>query len=228
MSGENISQMQLAQLREAAKIFLRPMERLPFPVVVEAMTECKVLPAADCRTLLRALADSCVAVVAQSASDPIRANRPNDVSAQVERRLQRRMTQEKLQVEMPRTASGKSPGGYPDLFVESEDGPAYLEIKVSREQNINQGSARNFFYQPVANSKIRRDAPHLLAGFAIKEDGEKKWVLREWTIVDLFFLRVRLKPEYNADNLQIYRPDTILMKGDGAGIRVGAERIEER
>ena len=116
--------------------------------------------------------------------------------------------------------------GYPDRFLRSGDDPACLEVKVSREENINQGSPLNFFYQPVANSKIRCSAPHLLAGFAIREVKEKEWVLTQWTIVDLFFLRVQLKPEYNAANPEIYRPEAILLKGNGSHITEGEERLE--
>lgn len=223
MSENETQRRQLEQLKEAARIFLRPMERLPFPVVVEAMTGRQVLPAQDCRLLLQAISASCISIVGESADNPIRANRPNDVSVQVERQLEQAMKQEGLHVEIPRATKGRGGGGYPDRFLRSEEGPAYLEIKVSREQNINQGSARNFFYQPVADTKILEDAPHLLVGFAIRESGDKLWTLCEWTIVDLFFLRVRLKPEYNADNLEIYRPEGILMKGDGTSIFVGAE-----
>ncbi|MDD5483054.1 MAG: hypothetical protein PHP98_05325 [Kiritimatiellae bacterium] len=37
-------------------------------------------------------------------------------------------------------------------------------------------------------------------------------------IADLWFLKVKLKPEYNADNLEIYRTESILMEGDGIKI----------
>jgi hypothetical protein len=47
---------------------------------------------------------------------------------------------------------------------------------------------------------------------------EKTWVLTRWKIVDLWFLRVKLKPEYNADNLEIYREEAILLEGDGTHI----------
>ena len=95
----------------------------------------------------------------------------------------------------------------------------YLEVKVSREENITQGSARNFFYQPTANPKIQHSARHLLAGFALREQAVKSWILTSWKIVDLFHLRVKLKPEYNADNLEIYRNELVLLEGDSRGIK---------
>lgn len=44
MKREDIDKLQLERLKEAAKIFLKPMEQLPFPVVIEAMTGHQVIP----------------------------------------------------------------------------------------------------------------------------------------------------------------------------------------
>lgn len=222
MDENELRDRQLAQLKAAAKIFLRPQDKLPFSVVVEAMTGCEVLPmtgGARDRALLDALAKSCVRTVASSAAHPFAANRPNDVSAQVERRLQEELESEKVEVETPRAASGRGGGsGYPDRLLRHQDFPAYLEVKVSREQNINQQSARNFFFKPGVHSKILHSAPHLLAGFSLREAAEKTWELTGWKIVDLFDLRVSLKPEYNAANPEIYRKELVLLQGDGNGI----------
>ncbi|MBI5397211.1 MAG: hypothetical protein HZA91_18085 [Verrucomicrobia bacterium] len=137
------------------------------------------------------------------------------MSTQVEERLEAKLTPKGIRVETPQAEGGRTPGGCPDRLIWCGDQPTYLEVKVSREENIDQGSARNFFYQPTPRSKIRHAARHLLAGFAIKEVSEKTWILTRWKIVDLWFLRVKLKPEYNADNLEIYREEAILLEGDG-------------
>ena len=222
MSKNDLRDKQLAQLKEAARVFLRPMERLPFSVVVEAMTGHEIFPVDKFgrdQNLLKAVADSCSATVRESVSSPFQANRPNDVSVQVERKLQIHLEKSGISVEMPRARSGRGGGGYPDRLLWLDNAPSYLEVKVSREQNMHEGSARNFFYQPTENSKIRHSARHLLAGFALREATEKSWILTAWKIVDLFGLRVKLKPEYNADNLEIYRTEIILMEGDGTGVK---------
>lgn len=219
MSKNNLRDQQMAQLKEAAKIFLRPMERLPLPVVMEAMTGCEIFPMTKRvrdRELLQALAQACVAITADSADAPYQANRPNEVSTQVETRLQTALESRDVVVEVPRSRGG---GGYPDRLLRYKGKPTYLEVKVSREENINQGSARNFFYQPTENPKVIHSARHLLAGFAIRERSEKSWILTGWKIVDLFYLRVKLKPEYNADNLEIYRDEAILLEGDAKGAK---------
>lgn len=214
MKREEQYAKQMQQLKQAAEIFLKPMEKLPFPVVVEAMTQCQVIPyiEEDDGNLIYALAGAAQQTIVNSLQDPIAANRPNDVSTQVEKILQENLTQMGLAAETPTRKSGKSGGaqGYPDLLLWDKKRPTYLEVKVSRQENIAKGSARNFFYQPTQNSKITHSARHLLCGFAIAERGEKQWVLVEWKIVDLFHLRVKLKPEYNADNLEIYRPEAII------------------
>lgn len=113
MVSDELVMKQLAQLKQAAKIFLRLMEQLPFPVVVEAMTGHQIIP-----------------------------------------------------------------------YVKQDDAIIY-------------------------------DARHFLCGFSITESAEKKWILQQWTVTDLWHLQVKLKPEYNANNLEIYRADAVLMKGDG-------------
>ena len=135
------------------------------------------------------------------------------------RKLQACLESAGVSVEMPRPASGRSGGGYPDRLLWRDEKPTYLEVKVSREENIGQGSARNFFYQPTKHSKIRHSARHLLAGFSIRERSEKRWILTGWKIADLFHLRVKLKPEYNADNLEIYRDELVLLEGDASGAK---------
>lgn len=218
MTPAEYQKRQLDQLKEAAKIFLKPMERLPFPVVVEAMTGKQILPIinrSEDKKLLESLSAACIAVVADSQNNIIPANRPNDVSVQVESRLEQCLTTlAQIKVERPRAIEGRSPGGYPDRLLWYAAEPTYLEVKVSREQNIEQGSARNFFYKPAAHSKILHAARHLLTGFAINEIAAKRWKLTKWKIVDLWFLRVKLKPEYNADNLEIYRDEAVLMEGN--------------
>ena len=222
MSKDNLRDKQLAQLKAAAKIFLRPMERLPFPVVVEAMTECEVFPMTKSKqdlVLLSALADACMATVAESVDAPYRADRPNEVSTQVEKKLQTHLENAGVVVETPSSADGRVRGGsgYPDRLLWRDGQPSYLEVKVS--QDIQKGGLRSFYYMASKSTKIRHSARHLLAGFAIRERAEKLWVLTEWKIEDLFHLRVKLKPEYNADNLEIYRDELILLEGNARGAK---------
>ncbi len=214
---------QLEQIKEAAKIFLKPMEKLPFPVVIEAMTGFELIPyiEEEDHKLIDALSKSCMQTVTDTEKKPVVANRPNDVSTKVETILQENLIQNGIKTEKPKSKLKKtaSAQGYPDLLIWNAKRPSYLEVKVSRVENISKGSARNFFYQPTANSKITHNARHLLCGFSIVEERRKKWMLKEWKITDLFFLRVKLKPEYNADNLEIYRKEAIIAEGNGKSVK---------
>lgn len=218
MKREEVESEQVKQLKEMAKILLQPMEKLPFPVVVEAMTNCRIIPYVeeDDKDLLDVLSTACMRTISDSVIHPIAASRPNEVSTKVENILQENLHKLGVSAERPKSKNKKtgSPQGYPDLSLCYKDRPTYLEVKVSKSQNISKGSARNFFYQPVANSKIVQDARHFLCGFSMDELKEKEWTLQKWTVTDLWLLRVKLKPEYNADNTEIYRPEAIIRKGD--------------
>ena len=222
MKREEVESEQMKLLREAAKVFLKPMEKLPFPIVIEAMTEYQIIPCVeeDDKELLDACCNACMKTVADSKTNPIPANRPNDVSVKVENILQNNLQEFGVVADKPtsKNKTSRTSQGYPDLLLRHNDRPTYLEVKVSMTRNISKGSARNFFYQPVKNSKITQDARHFLCGFSMDEIKEKEWVLNEWTLTDLWFLKVKLKPEYNADNLEIYRPDAVIRKGDDAKI----------
>jgi hypothetical protein len=112
MNVEDLRQRQLEQLREAARILLKPMERLPFPVVIEAMTGRQVLPILnrpEDRVLLEKLARACMAIVADSRRKTFEANRPNDVSTQVERKLEAALRNFGIRVERPQAERGRSP-----------------------------------------------------------------------------------------------------------------------
>lgn len=208
MTHEEFQQQQFEQYTEFVFDSIRRFDNLPLWMFVEAITGNRVLPIvprpADV-LLLEKLSQACIETVSESQSKLIRAEREKDLIFQTEKILESVIEKNNLRIDF-------------EGVIWQADEPTYLEVKVSREQNIEQGSARNFFFQPTANTKIIYSARHLLAGFAVREISEKKWILVNWKLVDLWFLRVKLKPEYNADNLEIYRPEAILVKGDDSKI----------
>lgn len=69
MTPEELRILQLEQLKEVAKIFLKPMERLPFPVVIEAMTGKEVFPVMNRQEdiiLLEKLAQACIQTIIET------------------------------------------------------------------------------------------------------------------------------------------------------------------
>ena len=83
-----------------------------------------------------------------------------------------------------------------------------MEVKVS---SISKHShLRSFYYSN--GKKIKNDARHLLLGLLITEENDKYWKIEKWTLVDLAKLTVHLKTEFNASNMDIYKPETISSK----------------
>ena len=110
---------------------------------------------------------------------------------------------------VPQTRSGKEVRvGYPDLRVEHEPSGAvfYLDPKLVRN-DLWDGYFRSFYFEPKEDDlKVEDDAVHLVVG--IGHDGDTgAWQFGEWKIVDLSACRLRLKPEFQASNRELYPAD---------------------
>lgn len=110
---------------------------------------------------------------------------------------------------IPPTRDGRTQrSGYPDLMlVHQPSGKVfYLDPKLV-EQTSWDSSFRSFYFEPKRESlKINDDAVHLLVG--IGHDGRTgEWKFPEWKIIDLSDLQLRLKPEFQASNADLYPED---------------------
>jgi len=105
--------------------------------------------------------------------------------------------------------------GYPDeLIIDSYKRVSYLEVKTTTRRDV--GSPRDFFFSPSKNSKkkITEDARHLLVCFDTFERKEKEFIITGWCLIDLFNIKVSMKPEFNTNNLGLYRKENILLEVD--------------
>ena len=96
--------------------------------------------------------------------------------------------------------------GYPDLVVNIRGRCFYLEVKTF-QLKTTESSLRTFYYKPSKNSKISQACPHLLIAFEVESLGQENkspFMVNEVKIVDLYDLKVSLKPEFNASNIEIY------------------------
>jgi hypothetical protein len=103
--------------------------------------------------------------------------------------------------------------GYPDELIIDQYGRAtYLEVKTTTRRNV--GSPRDFFFSPLKNSKkkIKDDGRHLLLCFDTFEQKEKEFIVTGWCLIDLFNIKVSMKPEFNTDNLELYKKENILLE----------------
>jgi hypothetical protein len=97
--------------------------------------------------------------------------------------------------------------GYPDIILNANGKYIYIECKIYQEKTID-SSLRSFYLKVSKSSKIKHSCPHILIGFEVESlSGENKspFILKDFKIVDLYNLKVNLKPEFNASNPMIYR-----------------------
>jgi len=94
--------------------------------------------------------------------------------------------------------------GYPDLIIKTKKYKIYLEIKATSRPY--KGSPRDFYYSPgsASDSKIDSDGLHLLLGFITKETKDG-FLINGFKIADVSKIKVKLKPEFNTDNIGIYK-----------------------
>ena len=101
--------------------------------------------------------------------------------------------------------------GYPDIKIIEKTGKiCFLDIKATTRPD--KGSPRDFYYSTKEKTleKINSDGFHLLLSFIIKESNPEKFITIGWKLVDLSKIKVGLKAEFNADNLEIYKPEAII------------------
>jgi len=93
-------------------------------------------------------------------------------------------------------------------LVDTYDRVTYLEIKISSKTKRDR--FRTFYY--TSGKKITSDTRHILLGLLVTEESDKYWKIENWTLTDLSKLKVCLKPEFNASNIDIYTTESIIAK----------------
>ncbi len=185
------------ELRSTLRRLLEPINYLDFPVVIEMTTDTKFekfTEREEDEELLELIKRSADLLMNRVYVNPIVKDGPNGVSQPIERALKDYLEEEGLDIIPPKGS------GYPDMILKDKYGRiTYLEVKVSRIENIRKASARNFFYKISKNTKVIYDGRYLLLGFAIEEDSRevRHWRTVFWKLVDLYKLKVNLKPEFS-------------------------------
>jgi hypothetical protein len=102
--------------------------------------------------------------------------------------------------------------GYPDLLARMQGKHLYIECKIYQRKTAD-SSLRTFYYKVSKKSDIKHSCPHLLIGFEVESlggDNKSPFRVKDFKIVDLYQLKVNLKPEFNASNPMIYQDCKIL------------------
>ncbi len=207
----------LEKLHEYRKIIGRVLEAfrgVSFPLVVEVATNTKVEPfdlkdEKDAKLVqeLSMLADI---IIRKFYEEPIQIKRINEVSNFLEKQLPKIFAQKRDQFQTIKTIEHLSGVGYPDEEVLDIYGRVtYMEIKGTTRPET--GSARDFYFTPGAESrkKIRANARHALSSFIITGIPNAFKTIG-WKLVDLSKITVSMKPEFNADNTELYRKETVI------------------
>ena len=215
----------MERIKEYQKIIreiLSAFERVSFPVIVESSTGYKVLSIDKERDidLIEDLSTIARIITNRYNKTPINrdtyklvikkepnAFRPNEVGKILEYEIYNTPKKFKVISEIQLLKEV----GYPDVKVIEKTGRvSFVDIKATTRPDV--GSPRDFYYSTKEKTlkKIDSDAFHLLLGFIIKETESGKFITVGWKLVDLSKIKVSIKAEFNADNLEIYKPDAII------------------
>ncbi|MGC9086952.1 MAG: hypothetical protein ACP5IT_12240 [Thermoproteota archaeon] len=197
-------------INEAIRSIIRLSEEvkeIPFPQLVKATTGFSVLPldlnSEKDKFLFETITASATNFVklCERSKRRFRGERINEVGRAVENEFVQELKKTSLRPEL----LGKA--GYPDIKVVDPYGRiTYLECKtISKEWD---SSFRAFYY--TEGSKITSDARHLLIGWGVVEERDKYWRVLGWKLSDLYYLKIKLKAEFNASYADLYEKHLVL------------------
>lgn len=204
------------QLEQALAQFLKPIKGLPFDVIIRALCGVSVEKFDVTRhdnarylgTITQAVRDVCARVRAQ----PIRRPRPNEVGNDMEPLMIEALHHHHLVASAPKTKAGKGKStGYPDIYIQTDGLPIYLEVKTYAAAN-HDTTQRSFYLSPSEDPKVHADGYHVLVAFEIERKGTAYFPVA-YEIVDLYGLECDMKAEFNSDNRRLYSPQRVLAKG---------------
>ncbi|MBN2233898.1 MAG: hypothetical protein JW706_02030 [Opitutales bacterium] len=133
------------------------------------------------------------------------ADRMNEISTKVEDCLMEAFRVYGISAALPKTRSGRTQrSGYPDLRVKVEGQAYYLEVKTYSAQSRT-SSHRAFYLSNSPDPKVLEDAIHLLVGFEVEKRNDNSYRVTRFLCRDIRELACKVKIEFNASNLDMYR-----------------------
>ncbi len=209
---------ELEEYRRIIRGILEVFESIPFHIVIKIATDRDVedfnLSNAHDRSLvedLKLLADITMSYFYDSI---ISIGRINEVSNYLEEQVPIMFKNNKHCFKVIQDVRRLGGSGYPDLIVlDVYGGVTYIDIKAT--QRPSTGSPRDFYITPLRETrrKINHSGKHCVLGFVI--DGKpNSFKIVGWKLVNLYNIRLRLKPEFNCTNLELYREENILAENN--------------
>ena len=213
----------IKKLEEVIKRMLIPLKGIPFSLIIESLSGCKIIPfdkenPKDDKLLENLIRATNQAGLEINQSGIIR-SRPNEVGNDIEPFVKKALNNIGYKADTPKTSSGKKKSaGYPDVqFVDEFNRLNYLECKTFNINNILT-TQRSFYLSPSDNFKITKDAHHFVVSFEIfaaESIGKNNvYKCKSWKILSLENLDVDVKYEFNADNKRLYSRELIIAEGN--------------
>lgn len=215
MSGG--SEEMLKKLEEYRGIIgkvLEAFKEVSFPIIVEVATNTKIEPfnleTREDRELVKELSTLAKLVIKKFRQTPIHIKRINEVSNFLENEFPKIFNANKRKFTTLKEVEHLRGTGYPDeRILDAYGRMLYIDIKGTTRPET--GSARDFYFTPLteAKKKIIVNAKHALSSFIISGSPNNFRTIG-WKLVDLSKIKVHMKPEFNADNKELYRKDTVI------------------
>lgn len=207
-------------LAEAVAAYRLLPKDLPVGTVIEAVTNCRVIPVdlQQDAVLLDGLKRAAESLISQSKSAPVKTGRVNELGNNIEEPLLKACVEAGLKAEWPKRFDGSGGrSGYPDIAIAVDERKSFLEAKVIAAGSEG-SSFRSFYLSPSDNPKVCEDARHLLVAFTHKrvensKDGFEQYQLTSYKIVDLALVCGKVKFEYQSSNRDMYMSEAVLLKG---------------
>lgn len=222
------TEKEIKEYREIIKNILKAFDKVPFYIIVESLIGFKVESVNPASKEDSSLIDEISQIadrvmekyhqyaISRSVYKDImkrspRAFRPNEAGVVLEYEfplVYGQMSGQFNVIEDIKHLKGK---GYPDTLVRDTFGKfTFVEIKATTRPD--EGSPRDFYFTPLKKAKqvITTSAKHLLLGFVIRETKPEEYSTIGWKLSDLSKIVVSMKPEFNANNLEIYKKEAVI------------------
>jgi len=210
------------KLENIIKQMLQPLRDIPFNIVIESISGCKVVPFnrddSKDMTVLGKLAKTAEYAGKEVNREGIRRPRPNEVGNDIEPFVKEALMSLGYIAGTPSTREGRhKTTGYPDIEFTDEYGRTnYLECKTFNIENVST-TQRSFYLSPSEDFKITKDAHHFVVSFEIFESGRQGntniYKCKSWKVLSIETLEVDVKYEFNSDNARLYAKELILAEG---------------
>lgn len=202
---------------------LRPVQGIPFSVVIKSLSNFEVFPFSDSAEdveLVARMEEAAKIAGRLVVETPIRRPRPNEVGNDMEPYVLEGLKAAGLNCSRPLTQSGKGRStGYPDILVQDRFGRyTYVECKIySADTKIT--SQRSFYLSPSADFKVSVSARHVVFGFEMTAEAvggssrDSYYRPCAYSVIDVHDLECDVKYEFNSDNFRLYSRTTMLASG---------------